>query len=820
MKRITFSVLLCILFDSLFLIVSFLNIPSLQQRSTLPFAVNIKDSVTIVSKIDDRVKELRFAEGDTVLSVKDSLITSPEQLEFIADFLTIGSPVNVMTLNNNTVVRHSVLTVPFYPNSLYIIIIMFVGVSFLSVGLFVVWNRPREKIAHIFHWMMALVGTTIMITWGSIAEQSLQSLMIRSLFFVTYVFGIASFYLFTLLYCMPTPRRMLVRFTGVYLVACIFSFVMVTSHHSAIIHQSTTLFAQFQRNFDYFHGAIIVTFVAGVINVLRAYRRAESKEEKNRLEWIIWGFAISCSPFLLLYIIPQLLIRQYVIPEEYTTIFFIALPFSFGISFIKHHLFDIRLLIKRTIVNFLFSAIIAITYFIVVFLTAAFLNEAVLSKEQSVAVIITLFVAVALHPFRVILQRFIDRLLFKTDSAYVKIISDATWQLQQAVSNEQIYRAVSRILLQHLPVERLTLYAHEKDLLIPVLQENAAGNASPRLRIDEIESLLPIRLTAVASIVNAVSSVNGAINNHLPSIAGCELFVPISSSSIPLIGAMALSRIDTTERFNDNELSLLLAIGDLAGEHLDRLRMVEAIILEKEERNRANALNQLKSDFVSDVSHELQTPLTSIRLFSELLQKRVSGGKSAEQLNIITGEAERLSRMVNNLLDVTRIESGLKEYHFQPCPMNAIVNTVLAKMSYIIEKHDFSLVSTITPVPIMINADADALEQALMNLLSNAVKYSRHKRKIRVSLSKKHGFGICSVRDYGDGIPDSSLPHLFTRSYRSPEHRGTVKGFGLGLMLVKHIAEAHQGTITVRSALGKGSTFSLSIPMIKSGNTL
>jgi signal transduction histidine kinase len=813
--RASFTILLYGIIDCVLLIVSLSHIPSLQSRAAFPFTAEEQNGTIIVSRIESSGSAGGLSAGDTLLSVNDASVTMIEQLEFVADLCDIGKACPATVSRNGTPVRLSVTTVPYYPTLLYIVITYFVGISFLIVGCFVLWTRPRELIAHLFHWMMVLVGTVIMITWGRIEPGTMLTLIVRPLFFAAYMFGIASFYFFTTLYCTKTPTNVGLYIGLAYSLAAVICAIMIYHHMTAIAERSLSAYAEFQRYFDLFHSAIIVVFIAGTVNIVRAYRGTVSADERSRLEWIMWGFFISSTPFLLLYIIPQLLLNRYLIPEEYTTIFFIALPFSFGVSFIKHHLFDIRLLIKRTIVAALFSTIIAVTYFIIVLLAAAVVSDSVLTSEQFVVVAVTLVIAMVLNPVRSGLQRYIDRILFKAHSEYGRILSDFSKQMLLAVDELQVHSIVLSAIRASLPVEHCYWYRRSDQTLKPVSNGETADGPDD-IPIDAIQHLLDHQCSAVASIIRTPVPETVTIENSLIALTGVELFVPIRSSRGPVIAAAGIRRSETKERYDADELSLLAALCRIAGEQLGRLEMMESIFREKEERKRAEELNRQKSDFVSYVSHELQTPLTSIRMFSELLQKQVRGTTAREQLQIVTGESERLSRMVNNLLDVSRIESGLKEYRLEPCELNSIIRSVVTKMAYMIEKHGFSLRTSIPRRKIHILADADAIEQAMVNLLSNAIKYSRKNKRIRITATTANNKAVLTVEDRGDGIPPEQLPFLFKKFYRSPQHHHTVKGVGLGLSLVHHIVDAHHGTIGVRSAVGAGTTFTITLPLYTS----
>jgi signal transduction histidine kinase len=227
-------------------------------------------------------------------------------------------------------------------------------------------------------------------------------------------------------------------------------------------------------------------------------------------------------------------------------------------------------------------------------------------------------------------------------------------------------------------------------------------------------------------------------------------------------------------------------------------------------------LAELRSQFVSSVSHELKTPLTAIRMFAETLRlgRAADPQAQAEYLETIVNESERLTRLLNNVLDFSKIEQGRKIYRPEPTSLPAVVETAARAMHYPLEQQGFTLRLEIEENLPRVLADADALEQAILNLLSNAVKYSGESRAIDLRLCARDGHAVIQVTDHGIGIPEKERARIFEKFYRvpTPENR-RIPGTGLGLTLVEHIARAHGGRVEVESAPGRGSTFSLCIPL-------
>jgi signal transduction histidine kinase len=228
------------------------------------------------------------------------------------------------------------------------------------------------------------------------------------------------------------------------------------------------------------------------------------------------------------------------------------------------------------------------------------------------------------------------------------------------------------------------------------------------------------------------------------------------------------------------------------------------------------ALAEAKSSFVSNVSHELKTPLSLIRLFSETLElgRTKSPDKEREYIHIIHNESRRLTQLVNNILDFSKIEAGRRQYQLASCDITALVQEVLNAYEYQISSAGFELKTYFSASVPPIAADKDALSQAVLNLLNNAIKYSEQRRQIEVRVENRGREIAIEVADQGIGIPRSEHEKIFEKFYRvSTGLVHNTKGSGLGLALVKHIVEAHRGRILVESAPGAGSRFTILLPL-------
>jgi signal transduction histidine kinase len=232
--------------------------------------------------------------------------------------------------------------------------------------------------------------------------------------------------------------------------------------------------------------------------------------------------------------------------------------------------------------------------------------------------------------------------------------------------------------------------------------------------------------------------------------------------------------------------------------------------------SREMAVAKLKSDFVANVSHELRTPLSLIRLYAETLElgRLTSPDKPQEYYRIIRKESERLTGLINNILDFSRIEAGKKEYDFRDTDLAELVRNTLDAYRFQIEQHGFTLETSVADDLPPMRVDREAIARSLLNLINNAVKYSAKEKFLSVKLYRENGHASLEVRDHGIGIPRNEQARIFEKFYRvgDPLVHNT-KGSGLGLSLVRHIVEAHGGAIVVESAPDEGSKFTIELPI-------
>lgn len=232
---------------------------------------------------------------------------------------------------------------------------------------------------------------------------------------------------------------------------------------------------------------------------------------------------------------------------------------------------------------------------------------------------------------------------------------------------------------------------------------------------------------------------------------------------------------------------------------------------------RASDLSQLQLDFLSKVSHEFKTPLTSIRMFTETLseERPLTDEQRRQCLDMLENETKRLDTMIGRLLDFGRMEAGRMTYHRQPEPLQAVLDTALKAFEPIRIREHVDLSLDIPNDLPMVLVDREMMGQAVLNLLQNAVKYGGDEKSIRLSCEAKNGKVNVSVRDKGPGIPRKEHRRIFDRFYRIDDRLSRQQqGSGMGLAIVHHVVQAHGGQVRVRNRPDGGAEFTISIPAL------
>ncbi len=777
------------------------------------------------SEVDERIvcthvasPPSKFLAGDRMVSIAGQQVRNVEDIEFLLDRHTVGTLVPCVVERDGTLRTLTISLVPYY-GSLYLVIVILVSMLFYGVGIVVFLRRPGDRAARVFH--LGAVGTAVMLstTWGQYGTIPLEvGIGLRVVFSVMYAFVPVWFLRFASLFPRDRTPKHVWMFASLYGLAAVLS---VANGVTFIRAADTGLVTDFHVHLQAFTATrwfLVALVVGGLLSVRHAYLTAGEEPERRRLRWVVWGLFVGFVPFVVLWVIPSIILSYGLVPEEVMLLFSGAIPLSFGISIVRYHILDIDLLLNRSVVYATVTAIIVGVYLALVLGVAAMVTTFTFEISLVISTGSAVLIALVFQPLRRTVQHHVDMRYFRVRYDYRKAAGELLEEIRRAPSETLLARKLIDRLARLLPTSLLAFVVDTKNDGTPTV---LAWHGKPVEAVSELMAYLhektfgrPLPIAVDAAIEQGLACVTA--DSRLAAMWDLVIAVPVHSKQERILGYILLGPKESGHRFSSEDIDLLRGVASQAGLEIERLRLQRQLIVKEAEADRLLTLNALKSDFVSYVSHDLRTPLTSIKMYTELLKRHVAASdrKGRGFLTVVEGEADRLNRMVSTILDSARIEDGAVQYSFRDMDLLRTLKSVLRLLEYQLRKEGFRVERRFprNRSRLTIHADPDAVGEAVMNLLTNAMKYGGEEKMITIVAAKRRDAIICSVRDRGAGISPEARPHVFEKFYRDPTLPRRLQGVGIGLSIVKHIMDAHGGRVEVESAVGKGSEITLVFP--------
>lgn len=799
--------------DAILFLLCIGGIISISEKAKLPFDIISNDS-TFVIKINPE-NSYGLKTGDKLLAVDGFKITLSDKPEFITDRKNINDNINI-TVRQGSIEKTVVVKLINFYSSFYLISTSIVSLFFFIVALFVLIKKPELKAAHLFHWASISIVLMMCLTWSNpYAFSSLFGMLFRIPFNIAYVLAPPLFAHFTLVFPRDNTHKwkwfLIVNYSTAIVLAIIVNYKFIYT----LYYFTDDSINNYLTVFNVVRIFLILEVIISLSFFISAFRREKGIVERKQLKWLLLGFIVGPFCFIMFWVIPILLTGNPVVPEEIVMIILCIIPISFAISIIKYHLLNIDEVINRSIVYVIVLSILLLIYSALIVLSVYILD---LPDQSLISAFSAVILALLFQPLKTVTQSFVDKKFFRIRYNFRRELNKLSDDIKNyndiAILEKYLIREIERLI----PVDKIAFSEFD----------NQTGKLSIKSQInfDQIKNkILRIKPETLERRWFQVASVKGKVESGVDISTlyqntllrwNIGLVVPIKSVKDDLFGFIILGQKKSGAKFSIEDVDLLKNIALNTGTTIERIKLQEQLILEKLAAEKLEELNQQKSMFVSTVSHDLKTPLTSIKIFAEMLlqNEKLISDKSKQHLEIIEGESDRLTRLINNILDFSKIEKDVKEYFLREVHLNKIVSNVIDLMYYTLKMNDFKITINTPDFKDCIVADTDAITEAIENLISNAIRFSNNNKEIIVSTFPKDNFVCVSVRDYGIGIDQSDFEKIYNPFFRSDiAKQKKIDGTGLGLPIVKHIVEKHKGKILLESSPGQGSTFTLCFPV-------
>jgi len=713
---------------------------------------------------------------------------------FVAARHKIGDPIEFVFRKDGREETVSERLVAHYARGTFPLVYLLTAVPGFIIGFGVYFLRSEDERARIFFWLCTAFSSAVMISgeWYGVQGRVLH-LIPGVLFFFAYTLTPALLLRFTL---SLGSRGRFRGFPAIWGASLLFAAFFSAAFVSALLFSSVEIF-RVNKYFSLFRLYFMVLCVAAVVVLFRAYRASASRECRDQIKWVFYGMIVGLGPFTALYQLPRGLGLNPLLGEEAASAFFVLLPLAMAIAILRHKLMDIDLIINRSLVYSLLTMVTVGVYLLSVEGLKQIFAGTARPGRNWIPVGAAVGAAVAFAPVRNRIQVLVDKAFFRRGYNYRRALHDFNTASAKVFSIGELLELFENTLGESLPVEKVAGLVLEPG-------DGPPGIVLRRGLDDAALSLLSRRPES------------GALWADMrPDVPGFEVTVPLPIGDGGLAGWVFVGPKKSGLKFTDEDRELLETLAAESAAALRRIRLQEEVVYERASREKSEELGRLKTEFISSVSHELRTPMTSLQGISQLLQSGKVGDEARRErlLELMAGECGRLGRFLHNVLDFGRIEQDVKRYEFRETDLKPLVTEVAEIARSAVAGDDLDLEVETPEGPVWVEADPDSVCQALLNLVDNAIKYSAGRKRVTVRLAENAGQVEASVSDQGIGIPAEDREKIFEAFFRSPAAvRHDPKGVGLGLKIVKHIMDAHGGTIDLWSMPGQGTTFTLKFP--------
>jgi signal transduction histidine kinase len=748
----------------------------------------------------------------SILRVDSFDVRNVRDLDFILSRKKVGDPVEVRlkTAGGTQVVQTAL--VPFYPQP-PLIFLLIGGFGFL-IGFAIFFLRSEDHRARIFYGATLAFGVAVIISGDLYGIRGPALPFFPGVLF-NFAYPLAPALLWR--FCRTfSPRREKTWFSFFWALAGVFGVGLNFGFLFSQLRPSFEVYRIVQDWLFLFRWYVAIVCIAAVIDLVRSFRASVSDEVRAQIKWIFFGMTAGLSPFVFLYQIP-LAVRGgggELLSEDVSIVFALLVPVTLAVAILKYRLMHINVVINRSLVYSLLTMFTVGIYLVAVevlghvFVRPSFVGADWISLGAAV------LAAVVFQPGRKRIQLLVDKTFFRQTLDYRKALLNFNMGTQNIMSPGHLVSEFGVAVAKALPVEKLGVIVRATAEEGPrsILREGMDEKAAEALLLLQTPSGgIWAREEAVQTTQGMDFSKRDLLKNQ-----GLEIVLPLPFGSGPMVGCLALGRKKSGLRFTGEDLELLETLAADLAAGLQRIKLREEIIYERASREKADELNRLKTEFISSVSHELRTPMGSLQSLSELLGsgRVLEEARRERLLQLMAGECSRLSRFIHNVLDFGKIEQETKLYDRRTAAIQPLIREVIDLFRSGVPCEGLVLKAEMTDEPVLLEADHDAVRQALLNLVDNAIKYSEGPKEVTVRLVPGSETVEIQVEDRGIGIEPEDREKIFEAFFRSPSAaRHNPQGVGLGLKIVKHIMDAHGGCIGLRSEPGKGTTFSLIFPV-------
>lgn len=764
------------------------------------------------------------------------------ELQVLAEGRQAGTPIVLTSSEGRTVA----LKLPRNLSLAGIVVTLVSGLFFWAVSAFVFAPRARSspvapggtRVADFF-WCTFLYGLAIMTGGVSVPPAGRWPVALLSLLQVACLAALPVIFLHLSL-TFPRRRPVLDRWPGLFPALTLVAALLVVWQAVPLVRYAHSPAPALFRAMDVpskaADGVLVAQVLSGLLILAGGARRCDLARERAQIKWLLWGFALGVTPYVFLRTLPQLIGVRAPFGPSFDRLLEMAIPIAFVFAVVRFRFLDIDIIIRRSIIYAVLALLMVGVYFGLGILIGQYVDQEFPARSLLLALAIGAGGGLMFQPLRRSIARGVDRTLFKLSHDYGEALAMLSGRLAGVHGQAELARVLDEFLAETLGVRAHAVLLKEKG------EWSSFGNLPPAT-IACIDG--EITRTGAAPFPAELLATPGSTSMpeiEVPSFPACLAGVGLVLVQ-PLLGSEALIALGSKQserRYVEPDLALIRGAAEEAGRALERIRLIQAADTEARARRQAEEMDRLKSDFLSRVAHDLRTPLASIAWSTDNLLDGIVGPlipAQQEYLHSVKASAGHLSRLVDNLLEISRLEQGRAHLDLAPVRLSEIVEQALLTIRPLAAQKRIAIrLACEEDHPA--RGNAEKLVEVVLNLLDNAIRFSPAGQTVEIRIARgdlrvpsltaagraaarEPADGnartapalVVSIRDHGPGLGGADPQALFER-FRQGAHspHAPQQGFGLGLYIVKSYVALMRGEVAANDAVDGGALFSITLP--------
>ncbi|MEN8006194.1 MAG: ATP-binding protein [Candidatus Krumholzibacteriota bacterium] len=545
---------------------------------------------------------------------------------------------------------------------------------------------------------------------------------------------------------------------------------------------------------------------SGYVGMIYGYQHSEQERQREQAKWLLWGISMGSVPFVFLHALPLALGHTPLLPIEITRLFSIVIPISMSFVVIRHRFLDVDIIIRRSLLYVLLASMMVGIYAVIGILIGHRVEERWPETGPFVPIVATIVAATLFTPTRLGFAQMIDRVFFKIRYNHAQALDVFRGELRGSENQQQIVDSLAAFLVNHLGPDVSSVVLHHEDQHFRAGKEMNDAPPSPLFPNGVLIMALP-----------GSTARPGIETDGFPAHWRDENFVLAHSIEADgnHFGHLTIGEKSTRRSYVAEDLDLLAAASREAAICVHRMNLKQDFVDEVVARHQVEEMNRFRTQFFAQFAHDLRSPLTSINWAAQNLLDGVVGEVSPPQVTYLQGietSARQLVRLVNNLLEATRLESGMPEIEFSEVDLSVTVKESVSKLRVTAETKNIML-EIQSPEVTTVFGNEEKLLEVIDNLIENAIRYAPPETRIDITISTTGNQTRFVVEDRGPGLDPLDLDAIF-EPYRqgAASPHSTQQGFGLGLFVVRSWVERMGGEVQADNREGGGAIFTIDLP--------